>query len=63
MLFRSQVEARGIGLAIVKNIIDEAGGDIWIESDKGKGAKFVFTWPKQKKRVEQKLMIDDYDQS
>ncbi|MFM7015639.1 MAG: sensor histidine kinase [Bacteroidota bacterium] len=60
---RDQVEARGIGLAIVKNIIDEAGGEIWIESEKGCGATFKFTWPKQKRRVEQKLMIDDYDQS
>jgi len=58
---RDQVEARGIGLAIVKNIIDEAGGDIWVTSEKGLGASFHFTWPKQKRRVEQKLMIDDYD--
>ena len=58
---RDQVEARGIGLAIVKNIIDEAGGDIWVTSEKGLGATFHFTWPKQKRRVEQKLMIDDYD--
>ena len=58
---RDQVEARGIGLAIVKNIIDEAGGNIWVTSQKGLGATFHFTWPKQKRRVEQKLMIDDYD--
>ena len=58
---RDQVEARGIGLAIVKNIIDEAGGNIWIMSEKGIGAAFHFTWPKQKRRAEQKLMIDDYD--
>jgi PAS domain S-box-containing protein len=58
---RDQVEARGIGLAIVKNIIDEAGGNIWIVSEKGIGAAFHFTWPKQKRRAEQKLMIDDYD--
>jgi PAS domain S-box-containing protein len=60
---RDQVEARGIGLAIVKNIIDEAGGNIWVTSEKNLGATFYFTWPKQKKRVEQKLMIDDYDQA
>jgi light-regulated signal transduction histidine kinase (bacteriophytochrome) len=58
---RDQVEARGIGLAIVKNIIDEEGGNIWVTSEKGLGATFHFTWPKQKRRVEQKLMIDDYD--
>jgi light-regulated signal transduction histidine kinase (bacteriophytochrome) len=58
---RDQVEARGIGLAIVKNIIDDAGGKIWLTSEKNLGAKFYFTWPKQRKRIEQKLMIDDYD--
>jgi signal transduction histidine kinase len=50
-------------LAIVKNIIDEAGGNIWVASEKNRGATFHFTWPKQKRRVEQKLMIDDYDQA
>lgn len=60
---RDQVEARGIGLAIVKNIIDEAGGQIWLTSEKNIGATFYFTWPKQRKRIEQKLMIDDYDQA
>ncbi len=60
---RDQVEARGIGLAIVKNIIDDAGGQIWLTSEKNSGATFYFTWPKQRKRIEEKLMIDDYDQA
>ncbi len=46
---RDEVEARGVGLAIVKKIIEEEGGHIWVESDKGKGATFCFTWPKVKK--------------
>jgi light-regulated signal transduction histidine kinase (bacteriophytochrome) len=44
-------ECNGVGLAIVKRIIDETGGKIWIESEKGKGAKFVFTWPKQQNKI------------
>ncbi len=36
----------GMGLAIVKKVIEGVGGGIAIESDEGKGAKFIFTWPK-----------------
>lgn len=43
---RDQVENTGVGLAIVKKIVQEVGGRIWVESAIGKGAKFFFTWPK-----------------
>jgi signal transduction histidine kinase len=43
---RDKVESTGVGLAIVKKIIEEQGGKIWVESDKDKGASFIFTWPK-----------------
>ncbi|MCL1808398.1 MAG: ATP-binding protein [Clostridiales bacterium] len=33
----------GLGLAISKRIVELMGGDIWIESKLGAGAKFVFT--------------------
>ncbi|HSH04263.1 MAG TPA: ATP-binding protein [Anaerolineae bacterium] len=42
----SNVDSTGVGLAVVKKIVEEQGGSIWIESDKGQGAKFQFTWPK-----------------
>ncbi|TVZ57931.1 PAS domain S-box-containing protein [Flavobacteriaceae bacterium MAR_2010_105] len=39
-------ESSGIGLSIVKKIVDLHQGKIWLESDLGKGATFYFTLKK-----------------
>lgn len=44
---RDDVESTGVGLAIVKKIIEEVGGKIWVESEIGKGSDFKFFWPKE----------------
>ncbi|MFN6946361.1 MAG: ATP-binding protein [Cytophagaceae bacterium] len=39
------IESSGLGLSIVKKIIEDNGGSIWVESAEGEGAKFLFTIP------------------
>ena len=43
-----QMEGTGIGLTLVKRIVEIHGGQIWIESSPGNGAAFLFTLPPQK---------------
>lgn len=45
---RDEREGSGMGLAIVKKIVDFHGGRIGVESAPGSGARIRFTWPARK---------------
>jgi len=48
---RDRVESTGVGLALVKKIVEMYQGRVWLESELGKGTTFFFTLPKKRKTM------------
>lgn len=46
---RDVIESTGIGLAIVKKILEKFGGNVKVVSEPGDGSTFTFEWPKKAK--------------
>jgi len=47
--YTAQVEGKGVGLASVKSILENYGGEISVESEEGRGSTFTITLPKAMK--------------
>ena len=44
---KEEQASAGVGLTLVKKIVELYGGRVWVESEVGKGSTFFFTFPQK----------------
>ena len=48
---RDEIGGTGMGLSMVKKIVEMYGGEVWVESQLGRGSTFFFVLPKKEREV------------
>ena len=54
---QDKIEGSGMGLALVKKLVESYGGTIFVESTEGAGATFRFRWPKTIEAMEDTPLV------
>ncbi len=48
---KDEFKSTGIGLTLIKKVVELYGGKVWVQSKPGKGSTFFFTFPKKIKEI------------
>ncbi len=57
---REKEKDAGIGLLLVKSLVEKNAGEIWVESVEGQGSSFYFTMPREKAKTLELLKKTDF---